>query len=75
MSAPIVSDTVIPITNIVTTATTADFGMSSGFIYPFGHLYGPLHGYQGFIPPPKLTQGFPNGPFGSFGPVRPQFCP
>ncbi|KAI5426684.1 hypothetical protein KIW84_032205 [Lathyrus oleraceus] len=66
--APVVSDTAIPITTIVTTIVTVSFGMSSGFVYLFGHPYGLPHIYQGFIPPPEPTLGFPNGPFGSFGP-------
>lgn len=68
MYAPVVSDTTTPTTTIVTTAATVGLGMSSRFSYPLGHPYGPPHGYQGFIPLPELTQGFPNGPFGSFGP-------
>ncbi|KAI5445542.1 hypothetical protein KIW84_013683 [Lathyrus oleraceus] len=70
--APVVSDTTIPatipITTVVTAAATTGFSISSGFAYPFGYPYGPPHGYQGFIPPPELTKGFPTGPFGPYGP-------
>lgn len=72
VSAPVVSDTTIPatipITIVVTAAATTGFSISSGFAYPFSHPYGPPHGYQGFIPPPELTQGFPTDPFGPYGP-------
>lgn len=74
VSAPVVSDTIpatIPITTVVTTATTTGFGMSSRFAYSFGHPYRPYHGFQGFIPPPDLSQGFPVGPFGPYGPYEP----
>ncbi|KAI5420914.1 hypothetical protein KIW84_044670 [Lathyrus oleraceus] len=46
--------------------------MSSEFTYSFGHPYGPPHGFQGFIPPPDLCQGFPTGPFGPYGIYGPQ---
>ncbi|KAI5384654.1 hypothetical protein KIW84_071602 [Lathyrus oleraceus] len=75
VSSPAVSDTIpatIPITIVVTTVVTTEFGMSSRFAYSFGHPYGPPHGFQGFIPPPDLSQGFPASPFGPYGPHRPQ---
>lgn len=75
VSALVVYDTIpatIPITTVVTTAATTDFGMPSRFAYSFGHPYGPPHGFQGFIPPSDLSQGFPSGPFGPYGPYGPQ---
>lgn len=73
VSSPVVSDTIptiIPITTVFTADTTTGFGMSFGFAYSFGHPYVP-HGFQGFIPPSELTQGFSTGPFGPYGPYGP----
>lgn len=51
---------------MVTVAANTGFGMPFGFAYSFGHPYGRPHGFQGFIPPPELSQGFPTGHFGPY---------